>query len=174
VANTNRASPKSQNRSPGASEAPAIELPAGRGRTWALQHFRGQPVVLAFYPANWEPVSVDQLRSYNEILPEVHRLRAELVGVSVDSVWCHEAFERDLRLRFRLLSDFYPRGAAARAYGVYRPRQGFSARATFVIDEIGLIRWHYRAPFEVNPGVDGILTALEALADDQASAERDG
>jgi peroxiredoxin len=164
---------KSQIWSPEASEAPAIELPVGRGGTWALQHFRGQPVVLAFYPADWEPVSADQLRSYNEVLPEIRWLGAELVGASVDSVWCHEAFTRDLLLHFRLLSDFHPRGGAAQAYGVYLPRKGFSARAIFVIDAMGLIRWHYRGAFEVNPGVHGILTALEAPAQEQASTERD-
>jgi peroxiredoxin len=125
-------------------------------------------VVLVFYPGDWEPVSTDQLQSYNDALPEIHRLGAELVGVSVDSVWCHEAFARDLRLGFKLLSDFHPRGRAARAYGVYRTRQGTSARALFVIDAMGIMRWHYLAPFEVNPGVDGILTTLENLAVKQA------
>ena len=173
VTNTNGAGPKSGIRSPRAPEAPAIELPAGPARTWALQRVRGQSVVLAFYPADWEPVSADQLRSYNDVLPEIHRLHADVVGVSVDSVWSHEAFARDLLLRFRLLSDFHPRGHAARAYGVYLRRQGFSARAIFVIDAAGRIRWRYRAPFEVNPGVDGILTALEALADERAATEPD-
>jgi peroxiredoxin len=98
------------------------------------------------------------------VLPEVRALGAELVGVSVDSVWCHRAFASDLGLEFRLLSDFHPRGGAARAYGVYHPRQGTSRRALFVVDAAGVIRWHYLAPPEVNPGVDGILTALEALA----------
>jgi peroxiredoxin len=169
MANFKRAGRKSQIRPPDDTEAPAIELPAGLGWTWALQHFRGQPVVLVFYPADWEPVSADQLRSYNEALPEVHGLGAELVGVSVDSVWCHRAFARDLRLSFNLLSDFRPRGGVARAYGVYRPRHGTSGRALFVIDALGLIRWRYLAPLEVNPGLDGILTALEDLASKKSS-----
>ena len=147
---------------------PDIVLPAGHGWTWSLHDLRGQPVVLAFYPADWEPVSADQLRGYHRALSEVHGLGAELVGVSVDSLWCHHAFARELRLGFRLLSDSHPRGAAARAYGVYRPQEGISERALFVIDAMGLIRWHYLAPMEVNPGVDGMLTALEGLADKQA------
>jgi peroxiredoxin len=88
-----------------------IVLPAGHAWTWALQDFRGHPVVLVFYPADWEPVSTDQLRRYNEVLPEVRALGAELVGVSVDSVWCHRASAHDLGLEFRLLSDFHPRAA---------------------------------------------------------------
>lgn len=169
MARTNRASEKPQDRPRHGAKAPSIELPAGHGWTWALQDFRQRLVVLVFYPADWEPVSADQLRTYDKALPEIHQLGAELVGVSVDSIWCHEAFARELQLRFRLLSDFQPRGGAARAYGVYYPRQGASARALFVIDKMGFIRWHYVAAFEVNPGVDGILSALEVLADRQES-----
>ena len=62
-----------------------------------------------------------------------------------------------------MLSDAYPRGAVARAYGVYRSREGTSDRALIVIDPMGIIRWRYVVPREVNPGVDGLLTALEAL-----------
>src|SRR5260370_18716932 len=101
---------------------------------------------------------------HNDVLPEVRRLGAELMGVSVDSVWCHRAFAHNLGLEFCLLSDFHPRGGAARAYGVYRPHQGTCGRALFVVDAAGVIRWHHLAPPEVNPGVDVILTPLEGLA----------
>ena len=144
-------------------QAPAIVLPAAHSSTWILQDYRGRAVVIVFYPADWEPISTDQLRCYNIALPEIRGLGAELVGVSVDSVWCHQAFKRALRLDFALLSDCHPRGGAARAYGIYRPRQGTGGRALFVVDATGVIRWHYLAPPEVNPGVDGILTALEGL-----------
>ena len=147
----------------GGAEAPEIVLPVGPAESWAVRDFRGKPVVLIFYPADWEPVSTDQLTRYNEIVPQIHALGAELVGISVDSVWCHQAFAKALQLGFRLLSDACPRGAAARAYGVYRSRQATSERALFVIDKRGVIRWRYVAPPEINPGVDGILTALEAL-----------
>ena len=122
-----------------------------------------------FYPADWEAVSTDQLRRYNTALPEIRGLGSELVGVSVDSVWCHEAFKRALRLEFPLLSDCHPRGATARAYGVYRPREGTCGRALFVVDATGVIRWHYLASPEVDPGVDGMLTALEGLAEQKKS-----
>lgn len=161
---TTRAGRTSRTSLASGMQAPAIVLPAGHSWTWILQDYRGRAVVIVFYPADWEPISTDQLRRYNTALPEIRGLGAELVGVSVDSVWCHRAFAHDLGLEFRLLSDFHPRGGAARAYGVYRPRQGTSGRALFVVDAAGVIRWHYLAPPEVNPGVDGILTALEALA----------
>jgi len=143
--------------------APEIVLPTGEGQTWASCDFRGRPIVVVFYPADWEPVSTDQLRSYNDALPLIRGLDAELVGISVDGIWCHQAFARDLRLRFPLLADSHPHGATARAYGVYRRRDGMSARALFVIDGEGVICWRYLAHDEVNPGIDGMLTALEAL-----------
>ncbi len=124
----------------------------------------GKSVVLVFYPADWEPVSTDQLTRYNEVLTEIRALDAELVGISVDGIWSHEAFARNLRLQFPLLSDAHPRGAAARAYGVYRSREGASERAIVVIDRAGIIRWCNVAPPEVSPGVDGMLTALEQIS----------
>jgi peroxiredoxin len=141
--------------------APEIALPAGLGQTWHLHDLRGKMAVVAFYPADWEPVSTDQLSCYNDALPQMRSLNAELVGISVDSIWCHQAFAAHLRLGFPLLADCHPRGATARAYSVYRPRDGMSERALFVIDGDGVICWHYLAAREVNPGVDGILTALE-------------
>jgi peroxiredoxin len=100
---------------------------------------------------------------YNEIMPEFHRFNAEVLGISVDGVWCHAAFARDRKLHFPLLADFEPKGAVARQYGAYRDTDGTSERALFVIDKDGVIRWSYLSPVAVNPGADGILDALEQL-----------
>ena len=100
---------------------------------------------------------------YNEILPEFQKFGAELIGVSVDGVWCHEAFAKDRRLHFPLVADFEPKGAMARRYGAYREKEGVCERALFVIDKNGTITWSYRSPIAVNPGADGILQALEGL-----------
>jgi peroxiredoxin len=129
----------------------------------SLRDFRGHPVILAFYPADWSPVCGDQMALYNEILPEFGRFQAQLLGISVDGVWCHAAFARDRNLHFPLLADFEPKGAVAKRYGVYRRPDGTSERALFVLDAQGVIRWSYVSPVEINPGADGILTALEAL-----------
>lgn len=145
------------------TEAPDIRLPSTPDQLVSLHEFRGRNVVLVFYPADWSPVCGDQTALYNELLPEFHRLNAELLGISVDGPWCHLAFERDRKLRFPLLADFEPKGAVARRYGVYRLQDGFCERALFVIDGEGIIRWSYVSPIGVNPGADGILTALEAL-----------
>jgi peroxiredoxin len=109
----------------------------------SLSDLRGKPVVLAFYPADWSPVCGDQMALYNEILPEFHRHQATLIGISVDGTWCHAAFAANRKLHFPLLSDFEPKGAVARAYGAYRPIEGTTERALFVIDEQGLIYWSY-------------------------------
>lgn len=128
-----------------------------------LSEFRGQPVVLAFYPADWSPVCGDQMALYNEMLPEFQNLGAELLGISVDGAWCHAAFCRDRKLHFPLLADFEPKGAVARLYGVYREADGTTERALFVIDAEGVIHWSYVSPVGVNPGAAGIFTALEEL-----------
>lgn len=129
----------------------------------SLNHFRGRPVVLAFYPADWSPVCGDQAVLYNEILPIFEEYKAQLLGISVDGVWCHRAFAEANNLDFPLLADFEPKGAVARAYGVYREEDGFSERALFVIDAKGVIRWSYVSPIDLNPGANGILANLEAL-----------
>jgi peroxiredoxin len=143
--------------------APAFTLPSGPDQTVSLSALRGRPVILAFYPADWSPVCGDQMALYNEVLPEFHRYGAELLGVSVDGVWCHKAFAEQRKLHFPLLADFEPKGAVARAYGVYRDGDGITERALFVIDKDGTIRWSYVSAIAVNPGADGILRALEDL-----------
>jgi peroxiredoxin (alkyl hydroperoxide reductase subunit C) len=133
------------------------------GKKYRLSTFRGRPVVLAFYPADWSPVCTDQLALYNELLPEFSRYGAQLFGISVDSIWSHEAWSKDRNLRFPLLSDFEPKGAVSRRYGAYDENTGMSERALFVIDPDGTVFWSYLSPKEVNPGAEGILAALEEL-----------
>ena len=143
--------------------APDFELHATPDQTVRLRDLRGRPVVLAFYPADWSPVCGDQMALYNEVLPEFRRHDAELLGISVDGVWCHAAYARDRNLHFPLLADFEPKGAVARKYGVYDRRAGHCERALFVVDRDGIVRWSYVSPEGVNPGADGVLRALESL-----------
>jgi peroxiredoxin len=100
---------------------------------------------------------------YNEMHKYFQKNHAEIIGVSVDSKWCHLAFEESRNLHFPLLSDFEPKGAVARSYGVYNEAEGQSRRALFVIDEQRIIRWSYLSPDGINPGADGILDALENM-----------
>ena len=126
-------------------------------------------MILVFYPEDWSPVCSDQLALYQAVLPEFRKFNAELIGISVDSVWSHLAFAKDRNLHFPLLSDFEPKGEVARIYQVYRAKEGTTERALFVIDADGIIRWSYVSPVGVNPGADGILRALESLGKEEPS-----
>lgn len=143
--------------------APDFSLHVTPDQKLSLKELRGKPVILAFYPADWSPVCGDQMALYNEVLSEFHKFGAELLGISVDGVWCHDAFAKDRHLHFPLLADFEPKGAVAKSYGAYRADDGFCERALFVIDKNGVIAWSYCSPVAVNPGADGILEALENL-----------
>ena len=145
-------------------QAPEFSLSTTPDQKVSLSEFRGQPVVLVFYPADWSPVCSDQLGLYNELKPEFSEFEAQIIGISVDGVWCHLAFSKDRKLHIPLLADFEPKGAVARQYGVYRETDGESERALFVIDSVGVIRWSYVSPVGINPGADGILKALESMA----------
>jgi peroxiredoxin len=149
---------------PAGTPAPNFALPAAPDRSLSLESLRGKPVILAFYPADWSPVCGDQMALYNEVLPEFKRFNAELLGISVDGPWCHRAFTEHRNLHFPLLADFEPKGKVAKEYGVYRNGEGVTERALFVIDGVGRISWSYVSPIDVNPGADGILTALESLS----------
>ena len=149
---------------PPGTRAPVFTLAAGPDRSVSLRDFRGRPVVLVFYPADWSPVCGDQLAIYNEVLDDfAEHGDAQLLGVSVDGMWCHQAYADARKLKFPLLSDFEPKGDVSRKYGVYQQQWGVAQRALFVIDGDGIIRWSYLSPIDVNPGADGILAALEEL-----------
>jgi len=148
--------------------APEFALHTTPDQVVSLSEFRGRPVILAFYPADWSPVCGDQMALYNELLDEFARFDAELIGISVDGAWCHVAFAHERKLRFPLMADFEPKGGVARLYGAYREQDGTSERALFVIDPAGVIRWSYCSPVGVNPGADGILRALESLKAESA------
>jgi peroxiredoxin len=157
---------------PPGTEAPDFNLRSTPDQWLTLEEFRGRPVVLAFYPADWSPVCGDQMALYNEMLKEFHDLDAEMVGISVDGAWCHAAFARHRKLHFPLLADFEPKGDVARKYGVYRDKDGVSERALFVIDANGVIRWSYVSPLGVNPGAAGILAALEDLENSKTAQNK--
>jgi peroxiredoxin len=152
--------------------APEFTLHITPDQNLSLGDLAGKPVIIAFYPADWSPVCGDQMTLYNEVLPEFRKCGAELLGISVDGVWCHEAFSKDRHLHFPLLADFEPKGAVAKTYGAYRGNEGVCERALFVIDPQGVIAWSYCSPIAVNPGADGILEALDDLSKKVKENER--
>ncbi|HJP58835.1 MAG TPA: redoxin domain-containing protein [Gemmatimonadaceae bacterium] len=153
--------------------APAFTLNSAPDQSMSLSDFRGRPVVLAFYPADWSPVCGEQIALYNEMRDEFAHYDAQVVGISVDGVWCHKAFAENKNIRLPLLADFEPKGAVSRLYGAYDKRGGVSQRALFVIDGNGIIRWSYLSPMNVNPGADGIFRALDAMRTEAGVSRRE-
>lgn len=144
-------------------KAPEFTLKVTPDQDLSLSELLGNPVIIAFYPADWSPVCGDQMSVYNQILSEFHKYQASLIGISVDGVWCHDAFREHRHLHFPLLSDYEPKGAVSKQYGAYRESSGHCERALFVLDKEGVIAWSYLSPIAENPGADGILEALEKL-----------
>lgn len=143
------------------TKAPDFTLHSTPDQKITLSDFKGQPVILVFYPADWSPICSDQLNLYNELLKEFHRYNAEIFGISVDNTWCHLAFSKHCNIHFSLLSDFEPKGKVSKSYGVYNESIGECDRALFVLDKEGIISWSHVSPMGINPGADGILSALE-------------
>ena len=143
--------------------APDFELSCTPDQKLKLSELRGKKIILAFYPADWSPVCSDQMTLYNEMRKFFSRHNAQLIGISVDSKWCHLAFSETHKFHFPLLADFEPKGTVAKLYEVYDEKEGESQRALYVLDEKGIIRWNYLSPVGINPGADGILNALEEL-----------
>jgi peroxiredoxin (alkyl hydroperoxide reductase subunit C) len=155
--------------------APELGLPATPdGRFIQLADFRGTPVVLVFYPADFTPVCGSELALFNEILPDIDALGGKLLAISCDSVWSHLAFAERMNLKMPLLSDFHPKGEASRRYRVYDDAAGVSARALFVVDSAGVVFWREVVPGDVNPGAAGVLDALERLRSPRPAKRGEG
>ena len=149
---------------PGAT-APEFTLPDHRGNEVSLAGLRGRKVVLAFYPNDFSPVCSDQLSVYQEVLSEIQAAGAELIGVSTDGSWAHNAFRKHLGLEMTLLSDFHPKGEVSRAYGAYLEEWGTPNRSLVLIDEQGVVRWVHAEPTPLTiPGANLIFDALESLS----------
>ena len=144
-------------------QAPDFSLHVTPDQKIKLSELKGKKVILAFYPADWSPVCGDEMALYNQTLKFFHKHNAEILGISVDSKWCHLAFSQDRKLHFPLLADFEPKGAVSKLYDVYDEQEGESKRGLYILDEDGVIRWNYLSPMGMNPGADGILEALEEM-----------
>ena len=97
-------------------------------------------VVLAFYPLDFSPVCSKEHSCFRDDLKEFEKLNAQVLGLSVDSVWAHKAFAEHLKVSYPLLADFHPRGEAAAKFGLYLDDKGITNRATVVIDKGGVVR----------------------------------
>ena len=143
-------------------QAPDFTLPDQDGKGVSLQDLRGQKVLLVFYPLDFSPVCTDQLNLYQEVLGELENRGVRVYGVSVDSAYCHKAFQGHLGTTIPLLADFNPKGEVARKYGVYSEDHGVTARALVLIGPDGVVQWSYQSPSPLEiPGANLIFDALD-------------
>jgi peroxiredoxin len=141
--------------------APDFSLPDQDGNPVALSDFKGRNLVLAFYPLDFSPVCTDQLSIYQEVVGQIDEQGATLVGVSVDSAYCHKAFRDHLNLTIPLLADFNPKGEVAQAYGSYIDKAGIAKRNLVLIGEDGKVAWSHESPSPAEiPGANLIFDAL--------------
>jgi peroxiredoxin len=146
-------------------EAPDFELRSHRGGTVKLSSFRGRKnVVLAFHPLAFTPVCANQMQGYESDLSRFEAADAAVLGVSIDAQPAKAAWAKSLGpISYDLLSDFHPHGKVAEDYGVFRPNEGFSERAVFVIGKDGRIAWSRVYDIPQLPGHDEIFDALNSL-----------
>ena len=143
--------------------APDFTLATYEGQPFTRSDLEGKTTVLVFYPFAFSPVCNDQLNIYNELLPDFDERGATLYGVSCDSVWSQEAFKDHLGVRIEQLSDFEPKGATCRAFGVLHPG-GYPERALVMTGPDAVVRWSYEAPSPGDlPGANLLFDALDAL-----------
>jgi peroxiredoxin (alkyl hydroperoxide reductase subunit C) len=145
------------------AKAPDFSLPDQDGNDVSLGDFAGGKLVLAFYPGDFSPVCTDQLSIYQEVLGEIEERGASLVGISVDSAFCHAAFREKLGLTMPLLADFHPKGEVCRAYGALIEERGHSNRSLVLVGPDGVVLWSHEPPTPLEiPGANLIFDALAA------------
>lgn len=143
------------------SKAPEFTLKDQNQKEIKLSDFAGKKnVVLMFYPLDWSPVCTNEHACMVNDMKHFDSLDAEVLGVSVDSVWSHKAYAEKMSIKYSLLADFHPKGAMSEKYGVYLPEKGISGRSIFIVDKHGEVAWlkHYDIP--VVPDVKEVAAAL--------------
>ena len=141
---------------------PEFTLRREDGTEFTRADLQGATTVLVFYPFAFSPVCTDQLNLYQEVLDDFASRGATLYGVSCDASWSQTAFREKLGVTIEQLSDFEPKGAACRAFGVYHPG-GFPQRALVIIGPDAVVKWSYQAPSPGDlPGANLIFDGLGA------------
>lgn len=140
--------------------APDFELKANDDKTYKLSDFKGQRVLLLFYPLDFSPVCSKELSCMADDLSRFNAANVQVFGVSVDSVWAHKAFAEARGITFPLLADFHPKGAVASRFGLYYEDKGVTHRAAVLVGENGNVErvWHYE--IHELPDLEPILKAV--------------
>jgi peroxiredoxin len=144
--------------------APDFSLRTVDGEPFTRADLEGRTTLLVFYPFAFSPVCTEQLSLYQEVLEDFSARGVTLYGVSCDATYSQEAFRQALGIEIAQLSDFEPKGAACRAFGVLHPG-GFPQRALVLVGPGGVVEWSYEAPSPGElPGANLIFDALDAAA----------
>jgi peroxiredoxin len=120
-------------------------------------------VVLVFYPLDWSPVCTKEHACLVNDMKQFEQLDAQVLGVSVDSVWSHQAYAEKMHIKYPLLADFHPKGAVATKYGVYLEEKGITGRAISIIDRDGKLAWHKNYDIPVVPDIAEVSKALAGV-----------
>ena len=141
--------------------APDFTLKDQSQKEVKLSDFTGKKkVVLVFYPLDWSPTCTNEHACFVNDMKQFETLDAEVLGVSVDSVWSHKAYAEKMGIKYSLLADFHPRGAMSEKYGVFMPDRGITGRAIFIIDKQGKVAWVKNYDIPVVPDVKEVASAL--------------
>jgi len=144
--------------------APDFVLRDQAGKEFKLSDFRGKRVLLSFHPAAFTPVCSAQMKSLEEHQETFESLNTVAVGISVDTIPSRRAWAKELGItNTRLLSDFWPHGAAAKLYGIFREKEGFSERANIIVDEAGKIVFFKVYEIGQLPDIKEIIGFLKQL-----------
>ncbi len=150
-------------------KAPEFSLPSNLeeggkpGRKISLADYKGKNVVLAFYPLDFSPVCSSEAQCFVSDLTQFSGIGADVLGISVDSVWTHKAFAEKLGIKYPLLADFNPKGEVGKKYGVYLEDKGIQSRTTIVVDKTGTVRWVKAVEIPTVPDTKEMIAELRKL-----------
>src|SRR5579862_6554898 len=146
------------------AEAPDFSLKDQNQKDVKLSDFRGKKnVVIVFYPLDWSPVCTNEHACFVNDMKRFEQLDAQMLGLSVDSVWSHKAFAEKMGIHYPLLADFNPRGAVADKFGVYQSERGTAGRAIAIVDKTGKLAWLKSYDYPAVPETKEVAEALEKL-----------
>jgi peroxiredoxin len=141
--------------------APDFSLKDQSQKEIKLSDFRGKKtVVLVFYPLDWSPTCTNEHACFVNDMKRFEELDAQVLGISVDSVWSHKAYAEKMGIRYPLLADFQPRGAASEKFGVYLSDKGISGRAIAIVDRAGKVAWFKQYDIPTVPDIQEVAQAL--------------
>jgi peroxiredoxin len=146
------------------TSAPDFALKDQSQKEIKLSDFAGKKnVVLVFYPLDWSPTCTNEHACFVNEMKAFETLDAEVLGVSVDSVWSHKAYAEKMGIHYSLLADFQPRGAMAEKYGVYLPEKGITGRSIVIINKAGKVAWAKDYDIPVVPDLNEVAAALQQV-----------